>query len=48
MFEVANTSVPGQVLGKSAAARRRFDQLLGFNFSAPSESRQGQSEDAEP
>jgi sugar phosphate isomerase/epimerase len=35
MFEVANTSSPKAVLEKSAAARRRFDDLLGFNFSQP-------------
>ena len=35
MFEVANTSNPKQVLGKTEAARRRFDELLGFHFASP-------------
>jgi sugar phosphate isomerase/epimerase len=35
MFEVANTSSPKEVLAKTEAARRRFDDLLGFNVSAP-------------
>jgi sugar phosphate isomerase/epimerase len=38
MFEVANTSSANQVLGRTEAARRRFDDLLGFNFSAPEDS----------
>jgi sugar phosphate isomerase/epimerase len=32
MFEVANTSSPAQVLKKMERARRRFEELLGFNF----------------
>jgi sugar phosphate isomerase/epimerase len=35
MFEVANTSTPKQVLTKTEAARRRFDELLGFHFGSP-------------
>lgn len=35
MFEVANTSSAKAVLEKTAAARRRFDDLLGFNFAPP-------------
>lgn len=40
MFEVANTSTPEQVLAKTEAARRRFDDLLGFNFGAPHQAHQ--------
>jgi sugar phosphate isomerase/epimerase len=32
MFEVANTSSPRGVLEKTVAARKRFDELLEFNF----------------
>lgn len=35
MFEVANTSTPAEVLAKTEQARRRFDDLLGFDFSDP-------------
>lgn len=34
MYEVANTSSPKAVLEKTEAARRRFEELLGFNFGA--------------
>ncbi len=35
MFEVANTSTPKAVLGKTQKARRQFDEMLGFNFAHP-------------
>jgi sugar phosphate isomerase/epimerase len=38
MFEVANTTSPEQVLERTEVARRRFDEVLGFNFSAPNPS----------
>ena len=37
MFEVANTSTPKDVLAKTEQARRRFDDLLGFDFSDPAD-----------
>ena len=38
MFEVANTSTVAAVLEKAEKARRRFDELLGFDFSDDPES----------
>jgi len=47
MFEVANTSTPTQVLSRTEAARRRFDDLLGFHFSAPHSAQPAHPEDDE-